>query len=102
MAEPIRPKFRVIEGGGTKPSSWLLPPSTVLGKSPFDNRGVMAYRVASGDLQKTPEAMAAASPFLTYGGTSMANCRLFRESTVTLTSQNRMRSGFILPTRVFA
>jgi|UniRef100_Q11IP8 hypothetical protein len=48
----VRPRLKLIEGGGKKSSEWLSPPSTVLGKSPFDNAAIMAYRVAPGDLRK--------------------------------------------------
>lgn len=52
MADRLHPRLRLIEGGGAKPAEWLSPPSTVVGKSPFDRSAIMAYRVAAGDLRQ--------------------------------------------------
>lgn len=52
MAKLLQPTFKIITGGKGKPSPWLCPPLTVVGKAPFDRSEILAYRVSSGDLQK--------------------------------------------------
>lgn len=47
-----RPHLRLVDGGGEKLSKWLSPPSTVVGRAPFDKTAIMAYRVAPGDLRQ--------------------------------------------------